>query len=136
MGAIKRQSGMSIPGILVILVMVGFFVMCAIRISPPYFEYLSVKKIIVNVVTDVDMREESPYNIRKSLTTNFNTNQIYELDPKSIEVYTKKGNTHINANYEVRIPIVWRIDAMLKFDDLVYTMGQAEPVLNQALVAK
>ena len=40
----QRQSGMSIPGILVIMIMVGFFVMCAIRMAPPYFEYLSVKR--------------------------------------------------------------------------------------------
>ncbi len=40
------QAGLSIPAILVIAIMVGFFVMCGIRMAPKYFEYLSVREII------------------------------------------------------------------------------------------
>ncbi len=119
----QRQAGMSIPGMLLIAIMVGFFVMCGIKMAPPYFEYLSVKEIVQKVALDYDPATESTGDIRRKISNLFNTNQIYELQPKDVEVYRKNGKTYIDANYEVRIPIMGRIDAVLNFDDLLYIAG-------------
>jgi hypothetical protein len=124
----QRQSGMSILGILTIMLMVGFFVMCAIRMVPPYLEYLSVKDIIARMAMEPDAATESAGDIRRKIANIFNTNQIYLLDPKDVEVYSKAGKSYIDANYEVRLPIVWRIDALMKFDDLLYQVGEPDPL--------
>ena len=63
------QRGMSIPGMLVIAIMVGFFVMCAIRMSPPYFEYLSVKNIIEQIVMEHEPQTEASARFAARLTT-------------------------------------------------------------------
>ena len=84
----QRQSGMSIPGILVIMIMVGFFVMNAIRMAPPYFEYLSVKDIIRRIATDYEADKASVREIRVKIANVFNSNQIYELEPKDVDTIT------------------------------------------------
>ena len=124
----RRQSGMSIIGILVILLMLGFFALCAIRLSPPYFESLSVRNIVSNVAMAPETPEASIRQIRRKLDSNFNTNQIYELKAKDVNVFRKSGKTYIDASYEVRMPIVWRIDAVINFDDMFYEVGKPEPV--------
>ena len=124
----QRQSGMSIPGLLIVMIMVGFFLMCAIRMSPPYFEYLSVKDIISRIANEHDSEKQGISQIRRKIANIFNSNQIYELEPREVEVYRKKGKTYIDASYEVRIPIMGRIDAVLKFDDLLFVTGSPEPV--------
>lgn len=132
----KHQSGMSIPGILVIMMMAGFFVMCAIRMSPPYFEYLSVKDIITRIVMDEETQKLTPSQIRRNIANIFNTNQIYELDPKEVEIYRKKGVVYIDASYEVRQPVAGRIDSVLKFDDLHFAVGNPEPIESSASTKK
>jgi hypothetical protein len=124
----RRQSGMSMVGIFCILLMLGFFALCAIRIAPPYFEYLSVKDIIERIVMDPVTKTASTASIRRKLATIFNTNQIYELSYKDVEIIHRKGKSYIDANYEVRLPIVWRVDAVIKFDDLLYEIGNPKPV--------
>lgn len=119
----SRQGGMSIPGMLVIAAMVGFFVMCALKMVPHYFEYLSVREIITTIATDHNPEEEDISDIRRRIETVFNTNQIYDLAPKDVEVYRKKGVTYIDARYEVRVPIVGSIDAVMNFDDLEMQAG-------------
>ena len=126
----SHQSGMSIPGILCILLMLGFFAMCIIKMMPPYFEYLSVKDIISRLAVESDPDETTNSVIRRKIANIFNSNQIYLLDPKDVEVYRSKGETYIDANYEVRMPIMWRIDAVLKFDDLLYQVGNPEPITD------
>jgi hypothetical protein len=128
MSARRNQSGMSMLGILCILLMLGFFAMNIIRMVPPYIEYLSVRDIIARIAMDPDTTEDSPADIRRKISNIFNTNQIYLLDPKDVEVYSKSGNTFIDANYEVRLPVMWRIDSVLKFDDLLYQVGNPNPL--------
>jgi hypothetical protein len=128
----QRQSGMSIPGMLAILIMVGFFAMCIIRMTPPYFEYLSVKRIISSISSEFVVEKTSIRDIRRKIDNQFNTNQVYLLQPREVEVYRKKGKTYIDSNYEVRLPIMGPIDAILKFDDLLYEAGQSEPMAGPA----
>ena len=123
----QRQLGMSMPAMLIIAIMVGFFVMCAIRLAPPYFEYLSVKEIVGKVASEPGADEKSVAEIRRKIDSLFNTNQIYELQSKDVQVYRKEGKTYIDASYEVRKPVAGNIDAVMKFDDLMYTVGSPDP---------
>jgi hypothetical protein len=124
----QQQAGMSMLGMLVILIMVGFFVMCGVRMAPAYIEYLSVKDIVNRIVMDPETDGKSIASIRRRLDSIFNTNQIYELDAKSVKIYRKEGKLYIDAGYEVRVPVAGRIDAVMKFDDLLYVVGESEPV--------
>ena len=114
----QRPTGMSIPGMLAIAIMVGFFVMCIIRMAPPYTEYLSVKSIIEQVTMEFDPQSQSIGDIRRRIDFMFNTNQIYDLKPKDVEIFHEKGKTYIDASYEVRVPIMGVIYAVMVFDDL------------------
>lgn len=124
----QQQSGMSVLGTLIVLIMAGFFVMCAIRMAPPYFEYLSVRDIVSRAAMDPEAEQQSISSMRTRFETVFNTNQIQELNAREMEIYRKEGKTYIDASYEVRVPIFWRIDAMLRFDDLLYVVGQPDPI--------
>ena len=124
----SRQHGMGIFGILGVLAMLGFFAMCIIKMTPPYLEFLSIRGIVTDIVKDPDSVDKSSSEIRRKLDYTFNTNQIYELDWKDVEVYRKKGRRYIDARYEVRMPIMWRVDAVLKFDDLLFEIGDPTPL--------
>ena len=62
-------------------------------------------------------------DIRRRVAMMFNTNQIYDLAPKDVEVFRKDGVTYIDASYEKRVPIMGNIDAVMKFDDLKVVAG-------------
>ena len=104
--------------------MLAFFLMCGLKMAPLYFEYLSVKEIVYQVASEYDKDAETTSDIRRRLETMFNTNQIYALKARDIEVFRKDGITYIDSNYEARVPIFGRIDAVMKFDDLKLVAGQ------------
>jgi hypothetical protein len=124
MKTISQQRGMSIPGMLAVAAMVGFFVMCTIRLAPRYFEYLSIREIVTSVARDYNPEEQNLADIRRRIDTMFNTNQIYDLKPKDVEIFHKDGHTYIDANYQVEVPIMGIIYAVMKFDDLKIETGK------------
>jgi hypothetical protein len=114
---------MSIPGMLAVAIMVGFFVMCIIKMAPSYFEYLTVKEIVTKTASEFNPEEETIRDIRRKLANLLNTNQVYGIKPRDIEVYRKDGKTYIDARYEARITVMGRIDAVMNFDDLEMQAG-------------
>lgn len=120
----RRQSGMSMLGMLAIAVMVGFFAMCGLRIAPSYFEYLTVKDLITKVATEHGAETKTARELRRSISTNLNTNQVYGMSAKDVEIYRKEGKMFIDANYEARIHVMGRIDAVMSFDDLKFEVGK------------
>jgi len=123
MKTFTQQRGMSIPGMLIIAAMVGFFIMCAIRLVPRYLEYLSIREIVTTIAREYNPEEQDLGDIRRRVDTMFNTNQIYDLQPKEVEIFHEKGKTYIDASYEVRVPIMGVIYAVMVFDDLEIETG-------------
>mgnify|MGYP001547592506 FL=1 len=119
----QRQAGMSIPGMLVIAIMVGFFVMCGIRMTPIYLEYLTVKRIMQDVASEFKPEEDNIADIRRKISNMLNTNQVYLLQPKEVEVFRKDGKIIIDSNYEARFPVMGIIDGVMRFDDLTFIAG-------------
>lgn len=120
----RRQAGMGLLGMLTIATMAGFFVMAGLKIAPGYVEYLQVKDVIIRVAEEYDTEEDTISDIRRSLAGYLNTNQIKAIDYRTVEIARKSGKVVINANYEDRIPLVWRIDAVVRYDDLVFNAGE------------
>ncbi|MFV8816355.1 DUF4845 domain-containing protein [Haliea sp. E17] len=109
---------------IIIAIMAGFYVMCFVKMIQPYTEYLSIKSIVSQVASEHQPGTTSLTEIRRRIDRLFITNQIYAITTGDVEVYREKGITYIDASYEARIPLVWRIDIVLKFDDLKFVAGQ------------
>ncbi len=122
-----RQSGMSILGMLFIGIMMGFFVMVGLRMAPSYFEYLTIKDAVTKTATEFDADKKTIRQLRTRVTNLFITNQVYDYNPDDVKIYRKDGKTYIDANYEARIHVVGRIDAVMNFDDLKLEVGQPAP---------
>jgi len=118
---------MSIPGMLIIAIMAGFYLMCFVKMVPHYFEYKAIKDIISTVAAEHEPGTTTVGQVRRRIDRLFNTNQIYALKIGDVEIYREKGKTYIDASYEARVPIAGRIDATIKFDDLLFEAGQSQP---------
>jgi hypothetical protein len=103
--------------------MVGFFVMCAIKMVPSYVEYLTVKQISVRVAGEYIEDQTTIADLRRSLAGYLNTNQVKVIDYREVDLIRKDGKIIIDSSYEHRIPLVWRIDVVLKYDDLRFEAG-------------
>jgi hypothetical protein len=115
---------MGILGMLTIAIMVGFFVMCAIRIAPGYIEYFTVRDVVIRVAEEYKKDVDTIADLRRKFADFFNTNQIYGLKPQDIVIERRDGDIWINAGYEERIPLFYRFDIVVKYDDLEFKAGE------------
>ncbi len=113
----QRQRGMSIPGMLIIAIMVGFYIMCTIRLAPLYFDYLTIRDVVQKVADEAEPGATTG-EMRRHIANLFNTNQIKVIKATDVQIIRKEGRTILDAGYEARVPIIGRIDAIMNFNDL------------------
>jgi len=122
--SLKHQAGLGLLAILVIAMMTGFFVMAGIKIAPGYLEYQQIRTTVIRAAEEYDEDEDTISDIRRSLASFFTTNQIRRIDYRDVIIERREGRIVINANFEDRIPLLWRIDAVVKYDDLQFIAGE------------
>ncbi len=116
--ALKRQGGVSILGVLMLLALLSFFLTVTIRLLPAYMEGRSVKSAI-DSVAEASSPEHSLRDVTKRLSSTFNTNRIEGIKPRDVKIYRDEGKIIIDATYETRTPLFQNVDAVLMFNDNV-----------------
>ena len=114
------QQGLSFLGWMVILFIVSFFVTCAVKLVPIYMDAWTIKSVIENVIVEQKQNTSSITEIRKALDRQFIANRIEAIKVKDIKISRKKSNILIDAIYEKRIPLMYNVDVVVKFDKLNY----------------
>ncbi len=113
-----RQRGFSFWGIALNVLIFGAFLVAVLRMAPLYVEYLTVKDVIARAGAEYDPSKQGLGDIRTHIRKLLNTSQIYVITADDVEIIREKGKVVIDANYEVRFPLVWIIDGVMKFEDL------------------
>ena len=114
----SRQRGFSFWGIALNVLIFGAFFVFVLRVAPLYVEYLTVKDVIARAGAEYDPSKQGLGDIRAHIRKLLNTSQIYVITADDVEIVREKGKVVIDANYEVRFPLVWIIDGVMKFEDL------------------
>ena len=120
-----RQQGLSTISWIVVILVAVFFGVCAVKVLPVYMEGWNVKNTMQKLVDQGDLQGLSSGGIRSKITKMLDVNRIESLKAKDIKITRDKGMTTVDASYEKREELMYNIDVVIKFDDLVYTFPTA-----------
>jgi hypothetical protein len=115
----RRVAGFGLWAITTNLVFLGLLLIAALRLAPSYFEYLTVKDIVMRAVVEQPVFGETAPQLRNRLAALLVTNQVHGVEIDDIAIYPERGVIVVDARYETRFPLFWILDAVMKFDDLV-----------------
>ena len=116
-----RQRGMSSLSLLVVLMVAAFFLTCALKLGPLYIDAMTIKGTINSALEKNDFDGLSVGQIKTKLAKYFEINRIEGVSAGDVKVTrSSKGGTTIDASYEQRVPLIFNIDVVVKFDQLIY----------------
>lgn len=115
-----RQQGLSTVSLILVIVVAVFFGTCAIKLLPVYIESMTVKKAVEITVTQARTNKLSPTEIRDVLGKQLDVNRAEAINARDVVITRRQGKTTVDATYEARIPLMFNIDVIIKFDQLKY----------------
>jgi hypothetical protein len=118
-GMQSNSRGFSIWTLSFNLLLLGAGLVLILRLLPGYVEYMTVKDLISQGASEHDARTDTIPDLRTRLAKLLTTNQINDTTIEDIRIYRERGVIVIDANYENRFSLVWILDGVMKFDDLI-----------------
>jgi Tfp pilus assembly major pilin PilA len=120
----SKQSGITLIGFLVVLIVVGFFGFMAMKLIPAYTEFMGVNKAMNDIATG-SMEGKSLDDVRRDLMKKMDFQYVDDatIKPKDITIKREGNAAQLNVTYDKRIPFMYNIDFLLHFEKSVALQG-------------
>ena len=114
---IRRNSGLTFVGFLIVIAVGLFFAYAAMRVIPMYLEYHALSNAMEVLQKDPQSSKMSPSQIKRkikmSLWASYADNNIKK---EHMRISKKSEGINVRVAYEVRKPFLGNIDIIAKFD--------------------
>ncbi len=121
----SKQSGITLIGMLIIIVVAGFFAYMAMKLLPSYSEYMGVTKAMNQIATE-GTNGKSLDEIRRNLMFKLGFQYVDDstIKPSDITITRDSGGaSDLNVTYDKQIPFMYNIDFLLHFSKSVQLQG-------------
>ncbi len=117
----NKQSGITLIGFLILLIVAGFFAYAAMKLVPAYVEYMGVVKAMNTVASEPDVTSKSPEEIQRDLSFKGSFQYVDDstFKPENIIIKNGAGGGTLQVKYDKDIPFIYNIDFLLHFDKTV-----------------
>ncbi|MDR2219705.1 MAG: DUF4845 domain-containing protein [Methylobacillus sp.] len=112
----KKQQGATFWSMAGIVVIVGAVILLVAKLFPAYAEFYAVKKAIARLETGGSLATMSEQDIYKIFDRSSVMDDIRSVTPKDLKVArAADGTTSVSVDYQVVVPIVGNVSALMKF---------------------
>ncbi|QQD19216.1 DUF4845 domain-containing protein [Spongiibacter nanhainus] len=116
------QRGIGMLSLFVLIAVVSLLGTVTIRLAPVYLDYWGLTRVIEGVVKEHNGTDASPVQVRSTLSRHFVTNRVEAVSIRDLKISVVDDNVVIDASYEKRVPLIFNVDAVVKFEDARYVI--------------
>ena len=114
------QQGWSMGSLILVLVLVAFFMLCAFKLVPVYVENYYITNGLQRLGDDPEkLQSASKAQILKDLQHYFLINNVRSPASKRIEIERTSDGVLVINQYETRVPLFANIDVILSFHNVL-----------------
>ena len=113
-----KQNGMTFISLLLLLVMLGFFALLALRLGPIYLDNYKIRGVLSGLEQDTMLNAASVSEVRSALDRRLYINEVRHLKRNDIKIKREGDKVRVEIAYEVRENIMANVDAVVSFHDV------------------
>lgn len=112
----KRQSGLTMVSWIILIALIGFVGVFAFKLFPIYMEYSSINSALTTAAKNASS-DETPAQIRTSISALFDVNSINDIKPEDIDI-KKDPDTKsmvLTLDFNPTTNFIYNIDLVVHF---------------------
>lgn len=115
----KKQQGMTLISLILVLGLIAFFVLLGFKIGPIYMEHGKVTHALATLKNRPDIENRSKYEVWLSLKKQFGMNYVYHIKKENVIITSRHGYLKVQIKYHVKQPLVANLSVWVDFDDSI-----------------
>jgi len=111
----KRQRGITLGGVLIFMMFVGFGAYIAARVLPAYMDYWTLQRIMQNVLEMPDIEDAKESAIRTKFNKELQMNNMKTVTNDDLIVEFVSNGVHLSAEFSVKQPFMGPVSLCMDF---------------------
>ena len=133
----KKQQGFTFWSLSFTVGTIVLLALVALKLFPPYSEFMMVKKAITNIAANPDFNNMSRTDIQGAFNRSSSIDDIKNIRPDELQISKNaSGGNVVTAEYQVVVPMVANVSFLIDFffstDDAATPGSGGNPVEDTA----
>lgn len=112
----NRQYGLSLSGLLMVAVVLGFAAIFGMKLIPAYMQDAEIKNIFDAVARDPEMQKAQVKDIRLAYSRRAVVANVTAIKPDDIEIGKDGDSISLSASYSIKVPLAGNASLLLEFN--------------------
>ena len=117
MRGFKREQGITLITLALLLLMIAFFTLLVLKIAPIYINHSKVVNALAAVEETTNINSKSRHEVSVLLSKRFNLNYVEHVERSDIKITKGDGYLKVVIEYEVVESLMGNLSVLVEFHD-------------------
>lgn len=118
-GYFQRQRGMTILGMILVIIMVAFVALIGMKVIPMYIQYYSIKSTIESVRKEPMLAQMTPIDIQKAIDRRFTIGYVENIKASDLKIRNERNIRVLELKYDDERELFYGLYVVLKVNEVI-----------------
>lgn len=115
----ERQRGMTVIGMLLLIIVIAFVALIAMKVVPMYIQYFSIKSTIESVRKEPQVAQMTPQDIQNAIQKRFDIGYVENVRARDLKIRNDRSGRVLDLVYQDERPLFYGLSVVLKVNEAI-----------------
>ena len=114
-----RQRGMTVIGMLLLIVAIAFVALVGMKVIPMYIQYYSIKSTIESIRKEPQLAQMSAIDIQNAIQKRFDIGYVNNINARDLKIRNERNGRVIDLVYNDERELFYKLFVVLKANEAI-----------------
>ena len=115
----KNQQGITVIGILLVMIVIGFVALIGMKVVPMYIQYFTVRSSIESIRKEPQLAQMSSTDIQAAIQKRFDIGYVNNITSRDLKIRNDRGGRVLDLSYQDERDLFYGLSVVLKKDEVI-----------------
>ena len=115
----ETQHGMTVIGMLLLLIVIAFVVLIAMKVVPMYVQYFSIKSTIESIRKEPQLAQMSTQDIQNAIQKRFDIGYVDNITARDLKIRNENRGRVLDLEYQDERELFYGLSIVLKVSESI-----------------
>lgn len=114
-----RQRGMTVIGMLLLIIVIAFVALIAMKVVPMYIQYFSIKSTIESIRKEPQLAQMGTQDIQNAIQKRFDIGYVDNIQARDLKIRNERNGRVIDLIYQDERDLFYGLYILLKVNESI-----------------
>lgn len=115
----SKQRGMTVIGLLLVLIVIGFMALVAMKVVPMYIQYFTIKSTIESIRKEPQIAQMSIQDIQTGIDKRFDIGYVNNITARDLKIRNDRSGRVLDLVYQDERELFYGLFVVLKVNETI-----------------